>query len=218
MEQTKLSEGFKKILVIICIILLLVLIYADISYCSNYTNDNEDIIDSIEQYDNNINNVTNKSDSIYYALLDEMDSYIKTKAPKVDTSVFKHMVTKSIDHNIDLCFMMAQTELETRYGTLGAGKNTSRRSLFGVYNKKYISYELAIDDYCRLLNKYYIGRGKTEKHLLNNYVTHSGARYAENPNYESSLRKIYNYIIKQTNIDNLYNDLLNNLNNKMSNS
>ena len=208
MEQTKLSESFKKILVVICMIIIAILLCANTSYSYKLIDDGKIIDDVDKQYDEN---TTKKSDSIYSALVDEMNGYIKTKAPKVDTIIPKQMVDKSIDNDIDLCFMMAQTELETRYGTLGAGRTTSRRSLFGVYNKKYISYELAIDDYCKLLNKYYIGRGRTEQHLLNNYVTHSGSRYAENPNYENELRKIYNHIVNKTSINKLYNDLLHNL-------
>ena len=210
MEQTKLSR-FKKILVVICTILVSSLICANTSYSCTNVDDNNNIIDIEQQYD--LNTIT-RSDSIYYALLDEMSNYIKTKAPLVDSIIPKHMVDKSLYHDIDLCFMMAQTELETKYGTLGAGKSTSRRSLFGVYNKKYNSYELAIDDYCKLLNKYYIGKGKDEQQLLQNYVTHSGRRYAENPNYEIELRKIYNRIVMNTKINNLYNDLLTNLTEK----
>ena len=99
--------------------------------------------------------------------------------------------------------MMAQTQIETNYGTTGMGREISKRSLFGVSSKRYVDYESAINDYCRILNKSYLGRGKTEKHLMTRYVTHGGTRYAVSSNYEAELSKSYKSIVNSTNIQKL---------------
>ncbi len=96
--------------------------------------------------------------------------------------------------------MMAQTQIETCYGTTGAGRESSRRSMFGVIQKRYPNYEDAINHYCEVLKKYYLVKGKTEQHLMTKYVTGTGGRYAGNPRYEIELRTAYNHIKRTTNI------------------
>ena len=103
--------------------------------------------------------------------------------------------------------MLAQTQLETNFGTLGIGREKSRRSLFGVYAKKYTSYEYAIEDWCNLLHKSYLGKGRTEEHLMNSYTTHSGKRYAENPSYEIYLKSTYKSIVKSTGLKQMQTEL-----------
>ena len=99
--------------------------------------------------------------------------------------------------------MMAQTQIETCYGTTGAGRESSRRSMFGVIQKRYPNYEDAINHYCEVLKKYYLVKGKTEQHLMSKYVTSKGGRYASNPRYETELRTAYNHIKRTTNISSL---------------
>ena len=105
-----------------------------------------------------------------------------------------------LTNNIDICFMMAQTQIETCYGTTGAGRETSRRSMFGVIKRHYADYEQAINHYCEILKKYYLVRGRTEQHLMTKYVTGTGGRYAGNPRYEIELRAAYKQIKSTTNI------------------
>jgi hypothetical protein len=95
---------------------------------------------------------------------------------------------------------MAQTQIETCYGTLGAGRESARKSMFGIIKKNYPTYEDAINHYCEVLKKYYLVKGKTEKHLMTKYVTSKGGKYAENPRYEIELRTAYNQIKRTTNI------------------
>ena len=133
----------------------------------------------------------------------EVTKYIRKQSPKAHQHIPKYLVQSGLTHNIDICFMMAQTQIETNYGTTGMGREMSRRSLFGVVSKRYGDYESAINDYCRILNKSYLGRGKTEKHLMTKYVTHGGARYASSPNYEAELSKAYKGIVNSTNIQKL---------------
>lgn len=142
-------------------------------------------------------------DSIQQILVNEVTSYLKKQSPSAHKFIPKYLVQAGLNHNIDICFMMTQTQLETNFGTVGAGRESSRRSLFGVAFRKYDDYENAINDYCRLLNKSYLGKGRTEKHLMTKFVTHSGAKYASYPKYEAELTRIYKDIVRKTSIQSL---------------
>ena len=142
-------------------------------------------------------------DSIMNLLVGEANRYIRQVAPKSHIDMPKHIVEAGLNNYIDIMFIMAQTQIETNYGTMGAGRPSSRNSIFGIAIKKYANYEQAIADYIRLLNKSYLKKGRTEYHLMNNYTTISGARYAENRRYEIDLKKAYNHINKNTKIKEL---------------
>ena len=148
-----------------------------------------------------------KQDSIKEILIDEVDRYMRKVTPRFNNQLPRELVEHSIKHNIDLSFMLAQTQLETIFGTAGAGRETSRRSLFGVAIRKYSSYSEAINDYCKLLKKSYLVKGRTEQLLMKRYVTGSGARYASNPKYEIELTRTYKNIIKNSKIDNIQKEL-----------
>jgi flagellum-specific peptidoglycan hydrolase FlgJ len=143
-------------------------------------------------------------------MINEVTKYIKTKTSKSHEFIPAYLVHAGLSNDIDICFIMAQTEIETCYGTMGAGRETARRSMFGVIKRKYPNYEEAINHYCEVLKKYYLVRGRTEQHLLTKYITAKGGRYAENPKYEDSLRGAYNSIKRSTKIYSLqqeYNKL-----------
>jgi hypothetical protein len=139
-------------------------------------------------------------DSIQNELIDEVSKYVKRQAPSSHQFIPMYLVQAGLDNNIDICFMMAQTQIETCYGTTGAGRESSRRSMFGVIKRHYPTYEVAINHYCEVLKKYYLIKGKTEQHLMVKYVTSTGGKYAGNPRYEIELRTAYNHIKRTTNI------------------
>lgn len=211
MEQTKFKR-FKKIIFTITAFLFITIGSSQLSWCCNNNSYNHINYDKI--YDvNDINietPVINKEyDSTYAAVLKATANYINKQAPKAHNDLPKYLLDAALEYDIDLCFMMAQTQLETNFGTLGAGREKSRRSLFGVYTKKYTSYEYAIDDWCNLLHKSYLGKGRTEEHLMNSYTSHSGKRYAENPSYEISLKSTYKSIVKSTGLKQMQTELKN---------
>jgi hypothetical protein len=144
-------------------------------------------------------------DSIKNELIDEVENYIFNNYPKTHKDVSTLIVENGLENDIDILFMMAQTQQETGYRTLGAGREKSRRSLFGVAVRKYTNYENAVVDYIRILKKSYLTKGRTEQHLMKRYVTTNGGRYASDPNYEATLRKTYNNISRQTKIKELQN-------------
>lgn len=141
-------------------------------------------------------------------LIDDVDKYLYEINPSIKKR--KHLANQIVDlallENIDICFILAQGTIETGFGRAGVGRYSSRKSIFGVC-KRYNTYEECIDDYIKLLRKSYLGKHKTEHHLMNNYVTLSGYRYAESTNYEYKLKNAYKSIKKKTDIYCFQNEL-----------
>lgn len=133
-------------------------------------------------------------------LIFEVDEFIRKDFPRAPQLLAEYIVDNGLKHDLDICFMMTQTQIETGYGTAGIGRNTSRRSLFGVMGRRYNNYDEAINDYCMLLKKSYLGDRKTTNDLMKNYVTLSGYRYCVKRDYESKFQRQYNIIKRKTNI------------------
>jgi len=131
-------------------------------------------------------------------LILEVSRYINSITSKSHEYIPRYLVHAGLNHDIDICFMMAQTKIETCFGTTGIGK--SKRSLFGIISRSYSNYELAINDWCLLLKKSYLTKGRTEQSLMSRYTTIGGLRYAANPRYEQELRSAYNNIKRNTKI------------------
>lgn len=199
MEQKKLKR-FKRILLTFTLAFMVFGSAININ-CTNSNETRPDTLELVQPVENiaKVDTIAIR-DSIKNAIVMEVTKYLKTQSPTSHKFIPKYLVEKGLVHDIDICFMMAQTQIETNYGTLGAGREVSRRSLFGVAVRRYSNYENAVDDYCKLLKKSYLGNHKTEKHLMTKYVTLRGARYASNPNYEAHLSKTYRDITQRTNI------------------
>lgn len=177
---------------------------ANMTLAQNNQNSNMlQITDTIPVNNDSINTVVYDVDSVQIikdSLIYEITNYINVYNKKCSSDIPEAIVKYGIDENIDICLMMAQAQIETCYGKLGIGKATSKRSLFGVYHKKYSSYDIAVMDYCKLLNKHYLSDKRREKDLLKRFTTKSGKRYAANPNYEKEVGKAYRNIANKTNI------------------
>ena len=206
MEQTKFTR-FKRIIsknflaVLIVLLFMLGSIWFSTCGANNTQYQERPAIEYVSPNDNitKIDTVQIK-DSIKNEIIDEVSRYVKRQAPHAHKFIPMYLVQAGLANDIDICFMMAQTQIETCYGTTGAGRESSRRSMFGVISKKYPNYEAAINHYCEVLKKYYLVKGKTEQHLMTKYVTGTGGRYAGNPRYEIELRTAYNQIKRTTNI------------------
>lgn len=162
--------------------------------------------EKIEDNDVQINSITvetpsvNPRDSIKNELLLEVENYIYSNFPKTNKEIPTAIVENGLEQDIDIMFMMAQTQRETSFGTAGIGRETSKRSLFGVVSRRYDTYDAAVVDYIDILKKWYLTRGRTEQHLMQRYTTSGGGRYAEDPHYESKIKETYAYINRKTNI------------------
>ena len=147
--------------------------------------------------------VKHTKSSIENSLVEEARTYIKSLYPGCPDIIPSYIVKAGLANNIDICFMLAQTQLETTFGKAGVGRTCSRRSLFGIEKRYYKTYKEAINAYVDVLTSNYLVMGRTEQHLLNNYVNKSGHRYAGNPKYEYHLKKHYNTIATTTKIKQL---------------
>jgi len=200
------KKKFKRVL--LCALLISLPFIQSLTGNANDVNDDKQVVMCVNNDTINLDTVVfgqiiSPKDSIKNELIDEVETYIFGNFPKTHKNVPSLIVENGLEHNIDILFIMAQTQQETGFGTLGAGREKSRRSLFGVAVRKYTNYENAVVDYIRILKKSYLTKGRTEQHLMKRYVTTNGGRYASDPNYEVTLRKTYNDISKKTNIKEL---------------
>lgn len=151
-------------------------------------------------------------------LVKEVQNYISSVAPTSNVRGYA-IVEECVKYNIDICFVLAQGEIESHFGTIGLGSKFNNVFNVDVHdkvkgkhdmNKKYI-YEYpnqSIEPYLQLLNKNYLV-DKLESDLMQNYVDINGSRYASDENYEEKMRFKYKHIIENTNITNLQMELRN---------
>jgi flagellum-specific peptidoglycan hydrolase FlgJ len=192
---------------LISILIIFTLTSFTIYSINNFNSNSINVInnDTIEVVDTLVL-LQNKKDSLKSELINSVTEYINQQAPKSHDSIPTYLVNYALEYDIDLCFMMGQTQIETNFGTSGAGRESSKRSLFGVHIypgtpfKGYKNYDIAIEDYCKLLRKSYLVNGRDEKFLMRNYINRSGNRYAVAQNYEVHLTNTYRMINKSTNI------------------
>ena len=139
----------------------------------------------------------------------EVQAYIDKVAPTSNVRGYA-IVDECEKYNVDICFVLAQAEIESHFGTKGLGSKFNNVFNVDVHdkvkgkkdmNKKYI-YQYpneSIEPYLQLLtNKYLVN--KLESDLLVKYVDINGSRYATDIDYEAKLRSKYNYIVDNTNI------------------
>lgn len=152
-------------------------------------------------------------DSLKSVLVEQVNSYIQQIAP---TSALDGLVVVNncIDYDIDICFVLAQGEIESHFGTKGLARKTN--SVFNVYaydnkefneinkNGKYKHPDDSVEPYLNLLKNEYLVNNKTEYDMLKKYVNYCGNRYASAPDYEQKLSDKITKIHQNTNIDSTY--------------
>ena len=150
-------------------------------------------------------------------LVKSVDEYINTNFPKSKLSG-EAIVNVCERYDFDICFALAQAEIESHLGTVGLaartnspwnvcaydGKNVSQ---IAKYGGKYSHPNHSIEPYIKLVKDQYLGDHKTINDLMRKYVNLNGKRYASNPNYEKKLLQKYRSIRNDTKINNLQNIL-----------
>lgn len=149
-------------------------------------------------------------------VIEEIDNYIDSVAN--NSCLNGITLFEACDkYNIDICFVMAQAQIESHFGTTGVASKTN--SVWNVMaydgrtaedmNKKGHGFDhpdKSITPYLELLKNRYLSYNKTEYDLLRNYVDINGKRYASDKNYENKLSNLYNRIVENTNIFNYYQE------------
>ena len=155
-----------------------------------------------------------QSTATYSTAYQELDSITSKKLELIyhvdkqvnDMKISHSIVEHALNNNIDICFMLAQSKIETNYGKTGIGKR--KNSIFGIVSRRYSHLAESIEDYCSILTRDYLVNGKTEQHLLSEFVNKHGDRYAESTDYETHLSSAYNEIKSISKIHKLQNEII----------
>lgn len=155
----------------------------------------------------------NPSDSIRNELVQATNNYISHRFPKSKLTG-EALVTACEKHDFDICFALAQAEIESGLGTAGKARRTN--SPWNVHahdgrsaqqmNKMGYGYshpDQSIEPYIELVKSKYLGSKRTIHDLMKNYVALSGHRYAADPNYERTLKNAYRRICMKTTLKDL---------------
>lgn len=142
------------------------------------------------------------------ALVNEVQNYIEQVAPASNLRGYA-IVEECEKYNIDVCFVLAQGEIESHFGTKGIASKLNSVFNVGVYDDKTVEtvdrkyrFDYAnesIEPYLKLLTTKYLVN-KTEEELLIKFVDINNKRYASNPNYEAMLSAKYKSISENTKI------------------
>lgn len=144
-------------------------------------------------------------------LVNAVDEYIQSVSNHSSLNGIS-VVNACLKHDIDICFVLAQGEVESHFGTKGMARKTNSVWNVLAYDGKsfeqipkagkYKTPDESIEPYMNLLQKRYL-HNKTENDLLIKFVDKSGHRYASNQNYEATLCKTVKNIKEKTPIDTL---------------
>lgn len=152
--------------------------------------------------------LTHKYDKNYAMLAQSIQDYIDSVAP--GSALHGSVVAKvCIYENIDPCFILAQGQKESHFGTMGMARKTNSVWNVMAYDGhqyddiksagKYKCPDYSITPYIELLKNEYLV-DKTEYDLLDTFVNNKGKRYATSKDYEVHLRSLYRYIKNNTDI------------------
>lgn len=149
------------------------------------------------------------------ALVNEVQNYISQIAPTSNLRGYA-LVEECEKYNVDICFVLAQGEIESHFGTKGMASKLNSIFNVGIYDNKTAEeingkYKFeypneSIEPYLKLLtNRYLVD--KTEEDLLKKFVDIDNKRYASNPNYEIMISDRYKFITENTKIVEYFNQM-----------
>ena len=149
------------------------------------------------------------------ALVNEVQNYINSVAPSSNLRGYA-VVEECEKYGIDVCFVLAQGEIESHFGTKGIASKLNSVFNVGIYDGKTIEeinnkYKFdypneSIEPYLKLLIDRYLVN-KTEDDLMRKFVDINNKRYASNPNYEIMISERYKFIVDNTKIAE-YHDMM----------
>ena len=147
------------------------------------------------------------------ALVNEVQNYITSIAPNSNLRGYA-IVEECEKYNVDICFVLAQGEIESHFGTKGIASKLNCVFNVGIYDNK-TSEEIeskykfdcpneSIGPYLNLLNERYLVN-KTEQDLMKKFVDVNNKRYASDTDYETKISSKYKLIEENTKISEYYN-------------
>ena len=151
------------------------------------------------------------------ALINEVQNYIDMVAYTSNLRGYA-VVEECEKYDVNICFVLAQGEMESHFGTKGIASKLNSVFNVGIYDGKTIEeinnkYKFqypneSIEPYLKLLTTKYLVN-KTEEDLLKDFVDINGNRYASNPNYEIMVSDKYKFITENTKIVEYYTQMKN---------
>jgi len=155
-------------------------------------------------------------------LVKEVDTYIKRIAPNSQLTP-GYLVTKCLEYNTDIIFVLSQALLESHFGTKGKAAETNSVWNVGTYDNGKVLYtykhpDESLEPYLKLVNEKYLIHVTSEgdtiykdlHHLIEDrgYTNYRGARFASARGYENGMRKLMLKIDMETSIS-FYQDIIN---------
>ena len=149
-------------------------------------------------------------------LVREVKHYIDSVAPASSLTAYA-VVDCCERYDLDVAFVLAQGQVESRFGTVGMAAKTNSVFNVGAYDGlsveevagryRYRHPDHSIEPYMKLLYSRYISGTRTEHDLMARYVDVKGRRYASDPQYEQKLLDAYSRIGKNTPIPGLQGEM-----------
>ena len=157
------------------------------------------------------------------SLVNEVQDYITSVAPNSNLRGYA-IVEECEKYDVDICFVLAQGEIESHFGTKGIASKLNCVFNVGIYDNK-TSEQIeskyrfdcpneSISPYLNLLNERYLVN-KVEADLMKKFVDVSGKRYATDPDYEKKIQAKYDLIVENTKIHEYY-DMMKSYANKIN--
>ena len=149
------------------------------------------------------------------ALVNEVQNYITQVAPSSNLRGYA-IVEECEKYDVDICFVLAQGEVESQFGTKGIASKLNCVFNVGIYDNKTVDqiekqyrFECpneSIEPYLKLLtNKYLVN--KLEHDLMRKFVDINNKRYASDTEYEVKISSKYKSICENTKIHE-YHDMM----------
>lgn len=154
-------------------------------------------------------------------LVQEVENYIIKMAPESKLSP-DYLVSKCLEYDMDITFVLAQALLESHFGTKGVAARTNSVWNVGTYDNGKILYTYShpnesLEPYLKLVSDKYLinvtSKGDTIykdlHHLVKDrgYKNFEGNRFASARGYENAMRKLLVQIGSETSI-NFYQDIM----------
>lgn len=153
------------------------------------------------------------------SLVSSVDRFIQEKSEGKSNLSGRVVVDMCEKYDVDICFVLAQAQYESHFGSRGAAAKTNH--VFNLYAyDQYTTDQLikrgscvshpddSVEPYLRLLVDNYLPEDHDVSSLLKNYVNKNGQRYASSTEYEARLSSIYRRIRRTTDIGNLYDQYI----------
>ena len=149
------------------------------------------------------------------ALVNEVQKYIEQIAPSSNLRGYA-IVEECEKYDVDICFVLAQGEVESSFGTKGIASKLNCVFNVGIYDNKTTEqiedkYKFeypneSIEPYLKLLTTKYLVN-KLEHDLMRKFVDINGNRYASDKDYEIKISSKYKFICENTKIHE-YHDMM----------